>query len=233
LSREETRVRKWTRRLAAGDEQGFSLTEVVAAMAVMSVVMVVVTTSLVRMFADVKRTEQTSFAADQLDVSLGRLDRELRYATHVSAPARGLDGTRWYMEFAIPARQKLPTDTADPQPRCRQLQLDTTNNSLRLAMWDLPNLTAGTPVTLATGVFLDNGVWPFTVYQPPSSNTMTLPAGVISATGHKYSMVQLRFTVTNGEVDQPVDMVFTSQNITADNIDSKTTETRCSKAARP
>ncbi|MEV4274866.1 prepilin-type N-terminal cleavage/methylation domain-containing protein [Actinoplanes xinjiangensis] len=220
----------WTRRRPAGDE-GYSLTEVVAAMAVMSVVMVVVTTSLVRMFSDVKRTEQTSYAADQLDVSLGRLDRELRYAIHVSAPALGTDGTRWYMEFAIPG-QKLLNGTVS-QPRCRQLQLDLTKNTLRLATWDLPSLTPSAPTTLANDVYLDNGARPFTVYQPPSATATTLPNGVIAAVGNKYSTVQLKFRATNGTVDQPVDMAFTSQNITGDTIDSPTTEKRCSQAARP
>jgi prepilin-type N-terminal cleavage/methylation domain-containing protein len=223
-------MRQWTRRRRPAGDEGYSLTEIVAAMAVMSVVMVVVTTSLVRMFADVKRTEQISVAADQLDISLGRLDRELRYATHVSAPAIGLDGTRWYVEFAIPGKQ-LPNGTDGP-PRCRQLQFDFKNNMLRLAMWDLPTLTAGTPTTLANDVFLDNGARPFTVYQPGPTST-ALPNGVVSAPNNKYSMVQLRFKATSGTVDQSVDMSFTSQNITSDTIASATTEKRCSQAARP
>ncbi|MEU4624129.1 prepilin-type N-terminal cleavage/methylation domain-containing protein [Actinoplanes sp. NPDC023801] len=223
-------MRQWTRRRPSGDE-GYSLTEIVAAMAVMSVVMAVVTTSLVRMFADVKRTEQISFAADQLDVSMGRLDRELRYAIHVSAPALGLDGTRWYIEYAIPG-QKLPNGTVS-QARCRQLQLDTTRNVLRLATWDLPSLTPTAPATLATGISLDNGARPFTVYQPPSDKVKTPADGVITASGNKYSSVQLRFKATNGTVEQPVDMTFTSQNITSENLDGETTEKRCTGAARP
>jgi prepilin-type N-terminal cleavage/methylation domain-containing protein len=223
-------MRKWIRRRPSGDE-GYSLAEVVAAMAVMSVVMAVVTTSLIRMFADVNRTEQTSIAADQLDTSLARLDRELRYAIHMSQPGLGADGTRWYVEFAIPG-PTLTNGTNGPA-RCRQLQLDTTANALRLAMWDLPNLTPSAPVTLATGVFLDNGVWPFVVHQPPSTDKSTSPPGVIITDDNKYSMIRLRFKAISGTVEQPVNLTFTAQNITTDALDSDKTEKRCKDVARP
>jgi prepilin-type N-terminal cleavage/methylation domain-containing protein len=223
-------VRKRKRGESAGDDQGFSLVELIVTMGIMSVVMAVASTALLQIYSGAKQIEQTSVAADQLDTSLARLERELRYATHVSGVALGTAGNKWYLEFGIPAE-----DTSSPK-RCRQLQFDLVHKSLRLVSWDLPGTNAGVaPVTLATNLVLDSGVRPFTVYEPGTGTTgKTLPPGTVLAPDNKYSMIQLQFKVRVGKIVQPVDNTFASQNITSDTVADETTDTRCSvQAGRP
>jgi prepilin-type N-terminal cleavage/methylation domain-containing protein len=223
-------MRKRERRGPAGADQGFSLIELIVTMGVMSVVMAVASTALLQIYSGAKQIEQTSVAADQLDTSLARLERELRYATHVSGVALGAAGNKWYLEFGIPA-----DDTSSPK-RCRQLQFDLLNKSLRLVSWDLPGTNSGVaPATLATNLLLDNGARPFTVYEPGTGTAgRPLPAGTVLAPDNKYSMVQLHFKVQVGKVVQPVDNIFASQNITSDTVADDATDKRCSElAGRP
>jgi prepilin-type N-terminal cleavage/methylation domain-containing protein len=219
-------VRKRKRREPVGEDQGFSLIELLVTMGIMSVVMAVASTALLQIYSGAKQIEQTSIAADQLDTSLTRLERELRYATDVFGPTLGPSGS-WYLEFAIPAA------TATSRTRCRQLRFDVANKSLRLGSWELPSTNTGVaPATIATNVFLDNGARPFTVYQPgPAPNP--IPVGVVPAPNNKYSVTQLSFKVTVGKVVQPVNNVFTSQNITGDTISSEKLEKGCRSAGRP
>lgn len=219
------------KRRPAGDDHGYSLMEVLITTGVMSMVMVVVSSAFMQIYAGTRRIEQTSVAADQLDTSLRRLDRELRYATYVSNPRLGQDGSRWYVEFAIPPKP-VPLGSPASPARCRQLQFDTKKNTLRMVNWDLPGTNSGAATTLATDVFIDNGALPFLFHWPGPPPT-PIPVGVISQPTNKYSMVQLQFKVMIGEAVQKVDSIFTSQNITGDTIGSGKTDKRCEQAGRP
>ncbi|MBO3735906.1 PulJ/GspJ family protein [Actinoplanes flavus] len=196
-----------------GGEDGFSLVEILITTAIMAVVMAAVTTATIEVYSGAKRIEHTSVARDQMDNGFRRLDKELRYATYMSEPGQYHDG--WYMEYALPAPAETPADIP-----CRQLKLD--GGVLSLASWVRSGgatQTPGTPAALASGVVLESGVKPFTVYKPgdtPYVKESAGTAGVGTGFGNAYQMTRLRFQVQEGTVTMPFDSVFTSQNMTGE-----------------
>lgn len=180
-----------------GDE-GFSLIEIVVAMGILSVVMVTVLGATMQIYSAVNRTENTSFAREQLGNAFRRLDKELRYATWVGAP--GQVGGRWYLEYATTAG-------------CRQLVM--TGGALTVAGWTLPGTNPGPAATIAGELSLPAGTVPFTVYAP-GSKPYASAAPDTAAMGRDYAaehtQVRLRFNATVGRVTLPFDTVFTAQN---------------------
>ncbi|GAA1604733.1 prepilin-type N-terminal cleavage/methylation domain-containing protein [Actinoplanes couchii] len=213
-------MKRLIRRLT--DDRGFSLIEVMMTATIMTFVLAIALTGIVQFYSDTNRTQQTSEARDQLDISFRRLDRELRYATWVSVP--GKVGTRWYTEYA------LPDDTAGKSP-CRQIILN--NGQLILATWDLPATAPTSQTVLATDVTANTTTGPVTVYKPGDSPYATASAGVAGvgvAYQPQFQQVRLRFSVTVGKVALPFDSIFTAQNI--DTEASKILINSCS-AGRP
>ncbi|WP_155123707.1 MULTISPECIES: type II secretion system protein J [unclassified Actinoplanes] len=233
----------WKRRPADDDDQGFSLMEVLVTTGIMSVVTIVAVTALLQIYSGTRQIEQNSVAGDQLDISYVRLDRELHYATYVYGPTPGATNSRSYLEFAVPPRQKLLTDTVDPPVRCRQLMFDPVKKTLTMATWDLPGTTPGTPATLATDVVLDAGATtPFAVVKPGDTPFVTASAGTVGVGPQfnaNYLMVRIRFQAKVGDAVQRFDNSFTSQNITDEN-DGDTSadpvpdpDRNCSNVGRP
>ncbi|MBB4746390.1 type II secretion system protein J [Actinoplanes lobatus] len=196
-----------------GDEEGFSLIEIMITTSIMAVVMAAVTTAVIQVYSGAKRIEHTSIAREQLDNSFRRLDKELRYATNMSEPGE-YDGA-WYMEYALPAPAKTPEKV-----ECRQLKLE--NGVLSLAHWVRSSGATQTPgpsAALAGGVILESGVKPFTVYKPgdtPYAKETAGTVGVGTGFGNAFQMTRLRFQVREGTVTMPFDSVFTSQNMTGE-----------------
>ena len=228
-------MRQWMRRRPAGDDQGFSLMELIVTTAIMSVVTMVTVAATIQIYSGTKRIEQTSVAGDQIDISLVRLERELRYATYISVAGPITTTKRWYLEFAIP-----PEATGKPV-RCRQLKFDVDAKVLTLVGWKL-GAAAGAPATLATGLtVVDSTTPPIAVYDPKTQPYASASPGTIGVGNNfttKYKMVRLRFKVTNGRVTQPFDSVFTSQNITEDTNTPKgpkapVLDQQCGNAGRP
>jgi prepilin-type N-terminal cleavage/methylation domain-containing protein len=180
------------------DDAGFSLTEVVVAMGILSVVMVTVLGATMQIYSAVNRTENTSFAREQLGNAFRRLDKELRYATWVSTP--GQVGGRWYLEYATTAG-------------CHQLMM--AGGVLTVASWTLPGTNPGPAATIAGELGLPAGTVPFTVYAPgtkPYASASPGTAGMGRDYATEHTQVRLRFTATVGKVTLPFDTVFTAQN---------------------
>ncbi|BCJ42119.1 hypothetical protein GCM10010168_65030 [Actinoplanes ianthinogenes] len=198
------------------DDQGYSLMEMLVTTGILSVVTLMAVTAIIQIYSGTKQIEQNSVSGDQLDISFNRLDRELRYATYVSAPGSPTGvPSRYYLEFAIPPRVKTATDLTDPPVRCRQLLFDTAKKILTIRNWDLGG-TPGTPATLATDVSLDNGAKPFEVYKPGDSPWKTASAGTTGVGTQftlNYLMTRVHFNVVVGSVTQRFDNGFTTQNI--------------------
>jgi prepilin-type N-terminal cleavage/methylation domain-containing protein len=189
------------------DDQGFSLTEILVTVAIMSVVTMVMVGATIQIYRGTKAIDNTSESRDQLDISFRRLDRELRYAAWTSQTAGQKVGERYYMEYAIPAG-------------CRQLKIE--NGVLSVADWTLPGTTPGTPVPLVSGVTVVSGVDPFTI-SPAGTKTYTSASpGTGMGTDYEleFQQVRLRFMVQAGTVALPFDSVFTAQNISRKSTDS-------------
>jgi hypothetical protein len=198
----------WWRRLS-GDDAGYSLADLLVGLSVMSVLMVVTLGAIAEMYLNVTRTENTSFAREQVGTSFRRLDKELRYATWISSPPPPKDGA-YYMEYAVPSP---PDKDGNPvADACRQLKYD--NGVLSLVGW-LPPAKPGKPTQIGTDLALTTGAAPFTVIPPGSTYYSSLAAGPVSVGKNfvpQYYQVRLQFKATFGRVTLPLDAVFTAQN---------------------
>ncbi|WIM95175.1 prepilin-type N-terminal cleavage/methylation domain-containing protein [Actinoplanes oblitus] len=226
---------RWKRRRPAGDDQGFSLMEVMVTTAITGVVTLMAVTATIQIYSGTKQIEQNSVAGDQLDIAFTRLDRDLHYATMVNGPTAGASNSRSYLEFAIPAREKTATDATDPLPQCRQLMFDPTQKSLAMYSWELPGTKPALPANLATDVALEDGATsPFLVSKPglPAAAASPGTTGLGSEFNNTYLMVRIRFKVKVGDVVQRFDNVFTSQNVYKDAVQDQD-PSACANAGRP
>ncbi|MCW2538669.1 MAG: hypothetical protein JWN95_394 [Frankiales bacterium] len=115
-------VRRRMRRLLTEDDQrdgGFSLTEVLVTMGIMSIFMAMFTTALVQMFGTSNKIDRISQSTEQLNLAFQRVDKQIRYASSMNAPNSIATGTTgpWYVEFV---------NTATGNDVCTQLKLDGT-----------------------------------------------------------------------------------------------------------
>ena len=197
------------RRLAAGPEQddaGFTLTEVMVTLAVMSVVMVVFTGGILQVYRTSAKAESISVVQTQLQTAFQRFDRQLRYASWISQP--GQVGTAWYVEWA-----------GYDGSLCYQLRLETApasaaDNStngrgvLQMLSWPLATPPApGAPgQTIAGNLVSPDGGGPFEVQA----------AGVTAGGGSEFTpdFQRLRVHITGraGESTAQVDTTFTALN---------------------
>jgi prepilin-type N-terminal cleavage/methylation domain-containing protein len=191
----------------AGDrDAGFSLTEVIVSMSILSVVMVVAIGSIIQIYQAVNRVDNTSVARDQLSNSFRRLDKELRYATWVSTP--GQVGGVWYLEYALPTA-------------CRQLALS--QGRLTLATWPLATANPrpilddpnNKPGVIGSDLSLVGTTPPFTVYPVgayPYASASPGSAGVGKLFAPEHTQVRIQLIARNGRTSLPYDTVFTAQN---------------------
>lgn len=80
--RTANRDTSWSR----GDDAGVTLTEVIVAMSILSVVLALTTAGLVQMFRITSATETQAIAQSQIGRAVVRLDRQIRYASGISEP---------------------------------------------------------------------------------------------------------------------------------------------------
>jgi hypothetical protein len=181
-----------------GDE-GATLTELVVAMSIMSVILVIIVGATIQIYRSVNATESTTVARDQLGTGFRRLDKELRYASWVATP--GKVGDRWYLEYATSAG-------------CRQLKLD--GAVLSTASWDPATVKKPSgQQAIASELALTQGADPFTVHLAgslPFASASPGTAGVGRNFSPEHDQVRLRFTAETGTAALPFDVVFTAAN---------------------
>lgn len=216
-------MRRAWRKLSSGDDAGYSLVDLLVGMSVMSVLMVVILSAIADTYSNVTRTENTSFAREQVGNSFRRLDKELRYATWISAAEK--DGTNWYLPYASPAA-KDPVTNKTSTDFCRQLKFS--DGVLSLMRWDSVTGTQDTSTQIATDLSLNAaGAAPFTVINPNSTiySSSYAVAGVGRNFAPDFYQVRLQFNAALGRVSLPLDVVFTAQNLSG----NSSTSSDCSK----
>src|ERR1700712_1072712 len=93
------------RRLAetAGRDDGMAMLEIVVVMVIMSIVLVIFTTGVTQAFSAESKVDTASNAESQVLTAFQRLDKEVRYATGVSAagpsPSNGDPVVEWETNF--------------------------------------------------------------------------------------------------------------------------------------
>jgi prepilin-type N-terminal cleavage/methylation domain-containing protein len=194
-------------------DRGFTILEMVVSMAIMSVVMSVVIAGIVQIYSATNRVDTASYNRSQATIAFRRLDAEMRYATWI-APLAGLVGTRYYVEYSIPAG-------------CRELKLDTSTGVLTLYSWAFTDTTPANPVALASNVSVITGVPPFYTYAigtAPFATPSTDTLGIGKGYQPQFSQLRVRVNITTGATTTPFDSLFTAENSTT-NVTSST----CSK----
>ncbi len=181
-------VRRWQ---AVGHaDAGLTMIEVVVAMSIMSVLMVMFTGSMLRMFRAANHTESVSAAQSQLNTAFLRLDKEIRYASAISTP--GLVGTDPYVEYVT---------TNSGAALCTELRLRVADRRLLRRSWaqGASPLVPSPWLPLASGV---TGTAPFT----RTAADATFP----------FQRLQLRLSALAGGgttgVSRTTDVTFTALN---------------------
>jgi prepilin-type N-terminal cleavage/methylation domain-containing protein len=131
------------RRAPGADDGGFTLTEVMVAMSILSIFLTLSTSAILSLYQTTNKTQSIADAQQQLGVAFNRLDRELRYSSGISTP--GYVGEDPVVEF-------LSTYTGNPV--CTQLRLDVSAQQLQQRTWtqSTATLTPSAWSTLANGV---------------------------------------------------------------------------------
>lgn len=108
-----TRLRKVTE----GHDAGFSLTELLVTMGIMSVFMAIFTTSVLQLFGASNKSDHIAQSTAQLNSAFQRIDKQMRYASAINAPNANATGSTgpWYVEFV---------NTSTGSDVCTQLKLD-------------------------------------------------------------------------------------------------------------
>lgn len=155
--------------LPAEDDRGFSLAELLITMAVLSVVMAMFTGGIMQMFNVTDKGESLAVAQAQNTTAFLRLDKQIRYASGVSAP--GIAGGEPYVEYLI---------AGSGTPTCYELRVR--NQTLQQRVWPQGSPPgSGAWVVLASGV---SATTPFT-YVPPDA-------------AFNFQRLQLKLTATSG-----------------------------------
>lgn len=121
----------WTRRR---DDEGFTLTELLVSMAILSVVMLVVTGAILQASSTSARVEAAGVSQQQAHQAFDRLDRQVRWAAAFGTP--GTVAGNPYVEWLY---------TASGPATCNELRIDVAGRRLQQRSWkqgDLSTITA-------------------------------------------------------------------------------------------
>lgn len=119
------------------DDTGTTLTELLVAIGIFTMVLVVALSATVLMSGQAARTQVTSDTASQLRTVFQRMDKEVRYASAINAP--GVSGGNIYVEYLIP--EAATSGVA----KCVQWRYVTGSKELQRREW-----TPGTDADVST-----------------------------------------------------------------------------------
>lgn len=205
------------RRPGAGrdrDDAGSSLVEVMASLAVMSIVMVVFAGSILQVYRTSAKTEAISIIQATLQNAFQRFDRELRYASWISQPGRV--GTAWYVEYAGydgATCGQLRLETASTSP---QNSPNDANGVLQWLTWSpaTPPVAGTAGQTIASNLVTPDSSGPFerqAAGVAPGANT-----GVGGEFTPDFERLRVRVSSRVGDSTAQVDTTFTALNTSRD-----------------
>lgn len=126
-----------------GDESGFSLIELMVAMAIFTIFVAIVVTSVVAISRSAVRTQLVGESTNSTLVVFGSLDRQVRYSDSINYPGVGASGNR-YVEFRVPAA----STAGGLQAICYQWRFSIVGSRLESRQWnesDPTTVTAWSP----------------------------------------------------------------------------------------
>jgi prepilin-type N-terminal cleavage/methylation domain-containing protein len=126
-----------------GNDGGFTLLEVMVTMSILAVFLAVATDGLLSLYRLTDKAQAIADAQQQVGITFGRLDRELRYSSGISTPA--YVGADPFVEFVT---------TSTGSPICTQLRLLVSDQQLEQRTW----LQGTASITPSGWTVLANGV---------------------------------------------------------------------------
>lgn len=212
IDRLRTRLRR--------DDDGTTLIELVVGMSIMTIFMAMFTGALFLMTSDTNKTEAMVTAEQQSNQAYLWLDRNIRYASAVTAPGKSATNN-WYVEFSVPGTNGTST--------CYQLRVNTAAQQLQQRSWAVSS--TGTGGTATTWL--------------PLSNSVSNGGAAVGAANVPFSLVtaatsqnqQIRIQIATSQVgaataSSALDVTFTALNSVSDY--QKTPPSVCTQqGARP
>jgi prepilin-type N-terminal cleavage/methylation domain-containing protein len=215
-------LRRATREL----DRGFTMVELMIALAVFSIFLVVVMTSVVSITKASTTAQVTARSSSAELATFARMDHEIRYADSINFPGTGSPSGDMYIEFDTPA-----TATTSKIALCTQWRFDPTARVVQVRQWN--NQTGITPPTtwdtLLTNVANDGGAsYPFQML-PATRNgakneqlVLTLDTGNTSVKG---AAITSNFVARNSSIQ--------SQSNTDDTAAGTSDSPICPGSSRP
>jgi len=111
------------------DDSGLTLTEMLVAMVIFSIVVAVAMAGTVIMTRSTVRADVVADSGDSLRTVFQRFDKQVRYAEAINFPGTGTSGAR-YVEFRV--SEKV---SATHQPICTQWRWVPTTGQLQMRSW--------------------------------------------------------------------------------------------------
>jgi hypothetical protein len=191
-------------------DAGTTLAELVTAMSLMTVFMAMFTTAIFTMYRGANKVTAINQTASQLQTAFVRLDKEVRYASAISAPGLSSSGS-WYVELKF-------TNTGTPT--CTQLRVNATKSMLERRTWTVQTNTTTnvtSAVNISTWVPMASGITngavaagasqPFTLRAPDASSNLTfqrLAVNLVAVSGNRdaatTSVTAVTFTAANTNI---------------------------------
>ena len=148
-------------------EAGFSLVELMVAMAIFTIFIVIVLGSVVAISRSAVRTQLVGQSTNSSLVVFGSIDRQVRYADAINFPGAGTFGDR-YVEFRVPA-----ASTASTVAMCYQWRFSVTNLRLESRQWNESDPTTSTAFSVKLTDMADDGVATHPFQLQPATTTST------------------------------------------------------------
>ena len=206
-----------------GDD-GFTVIELMAAMAIFAVFLAVVMSSILSITRASTKVQVTARSASAELSAFQRMDREIRYSDSVNYPGVGAPSGDMYIEFRTPA-----SSTKNNITLCTQWRYDLSSRSLQLRFWNDGASPTSNWQTVVTNVANDGGA--------------TYPFNMLPATNSGSTMQQLVLTIDAGNTvvkGAAIQSTFVARNTTIaspsnsdDLVDGKSDNPICPGATRP
>ena len=192
------RLREALRR--RGDDSGMSLTELIVAMGIFSVVVVIFMAGVVVMTKNTARAQAVGDSGDAALKIFQRLDKEVRYSSGINAGGAGTTAGTYYVEYLITAVD------AGTQPKCVPWRnAAATHKRHRRTCPNVAAPTASAWLTMATTVrndLTDTTQRPF-VFQKADDTNVNQRLVV---------HLDLGYGAANGKRGASIDSVFVARN---------------------
>ncbi len=163
-----------------GSDSGFSLIELMVAMAIFTIVMTIVFGTMGWVVNSEGQVAAVSQSSAQVNAAFMQLDTEVRYAADINQP--GTYGGDYWVEM-----ESDWTVSSLGAPRCTQLEYDTTTGTLQQRTWllgaSVPSLASAQWEVLATGLSTAPQANPFVLVlaaptlPTPGTTGVTIPVG--------------------------------------------------------